>query len=81
MFSSSRTLRSLRKDKAIFCHPQRGPHFLDISVFDNCNANTDSFTCDFGRSYTNDTGLDGKTFFTGPERFKVKKIEVFEVTD
>jgi hypothetical protein len=35
----------------------------------------------FGRSYANDTGLDGKTFFTGSWHFKVKEIEVFELTD
>jgi hypothetical protein len=31
-------------------------------------------------SYTNDTGLDGDTFFTGAPIFRVKEIEVFEPT-
>jgi hypothetical protein len=35
----------------------------------------------FGYTYTNDTGLDGKMFFTGSKNFKVKEIEVFEITD
>jgi hypothetical protein len=28
-----------------------------------------------------DTGLDGQTFFTGSRNFKVKEIEVFEITN
>jgi hypothetical protein len=34
-----------------------------------------------GRAYTNDTGLDGKTVFTGSQCFQVREIEVFEITD
>jgi hypothetical protein len=49
-------------------------------VYDNCNANTDSQT-KLGPVYTNDTGLDGRTVFTGSWEFKVKEIEVFEITD
>jgi hypothetical protein len=58
-------LKSEEKDKAIWCRSEYGPHFGDIGVFDNCNANTYSFTDRFGNSYTNDTGLCGNTFFTG----------------
>jgi hypothetical protein len=68
------------KDSAIFCGDTRCQDFNDIAVLDNCNANTHSYTL-FGRSYTNDTGLDEKVVFTGSEYFKVKEIEVFEITD
>jgi hypothetical protein len=74
-------LKAEKKDKAICCFSDWGPCFYDIGVWDNCTVNTDSYTCYFGGSYTHDTGLDGKTFFTGSERFKVKEIEVFEITD
>jgi hypothetical protein len=73
-------LKLEKKDHAIFCAFTWGPRFCDIAVGDNCNANTDNYNFKFGRSYTNDTGLDGKTFFTGSEYFLVKEIEVFEIT-
>jgi hypothetical protein len=69
------------KSRAIFCDSSRGPHFSDIGVSDNCNANTDSFTYHFGYGYANDTGLDRRTFFTGSREFTVKEIEIFEITD
>jgi hypothetical protein len=74
-------LKAEKKDKAICCTSTRGPHFSDIVLFNECNANTDSFTSIFGIHYTNDTGLDGMKFFTGSEYFRVKEIEVFEITD
>jgi hypothetical protein len=43
-----------------------GPRFYGIPVSDNRKANT---------------GLDRKMFFTGSERFQVKEIEVFQITD
>jgi hypothetical protein len=58
-----------------------GPDFCDIGVRDNCHANTDSFTFAFGRPYTHDARLEGKTFFTDSERFRVKEIQVREITD
>jgi hypothetical protein len=68
------------KDEAIGCDSSCGPCFgSDICVHDNGNANTKSFTS-LGYSYTNDTGLHGKTVFTGSEYFQVKEIEVFEIT-
>jgi hypothetical protein len=73
-------LKAAKKDQAIFCDNRWGPHFGDIRVWDNCNANTDSFTY-LGDTYTNDTGLKEKTFFTGSGYFTVKEIEVFEITD
>jgi hypothetical protein len=66
---------------AITCDSSYGPHFSDIYVSDNCNANTGSCTNIFGDYYANDTGRDGKTFFTGSWNFTVKEIEVFEITD
>jgi hypothetical protein len=52
----------------------------DISVFDKCNANSTSDT-DLGDAYTNDTGLNGHTVFTGSKYFQVKEIEVFEIIE
>jgi hypothetical protein len=68
------------ENRAICCHSDCGPHFWDIRVFDNRNANTASNSL-LGRSYTNDTGLNGNTFFTGSTHFQVKEIEVFEITE
>jgi hypothetical protein len=73
-------LKAEWKGEAIGCHRNWGPYFCDIAAADNCDANTDSPTEFFGVSYNNDTGLDGTTFFTGSENFKVKEIEVFEIT-
>jgi hypothetical protein len=72
-------LKAEKKDRAIWCDSRCGPVFWDIWVSDNCNANTSSWT-ELGRCYTNDTGLDGKTFFTGSQSFRVKEIEVFEMS-
>jgi hypothetical protein len=69
-----------RYENAIDCYARRGPSFWDIWVSENCNANTDSSTGFFGNSYTNDTGLEGSTFFTGSPKFQVKEIEVFKIT-
>jgi hypothetical protein len=74
-------LKAEMKDQAIWCDSGFGPDIYDISVSDNCNANTDSYTTHFGSSYTNDAGLDGETFFTGSKGFQVKEIEVFEITE
>jgi hypothetical protein len=73
-------LRAEKKDEAIWCNSDCGPYFCDIGVHDKCNANTESFTSQFGHSYTNDTGLDGQTFFTGSKYFQVKEIEIFEIS-
>jgi hypothetical protein len=74
-------LKAEKKNKAICCNSLRGPHFRDIWVFDNRNANTRSYTNYFGRSYANNTSLDATTFLTGSLWFTVKEIEVFEITD
>jgi hypothetical protein len=51
-------LKAEKKPHAIRCDPSWGPAFgyNDLAVYDNCNANTDSFTA-LGIAYTNDTGL------------------------
>jgi hypothetical protein len=72
-------LKAEKKDKAIYCYYSGGPNFWDIGVKDNCNANTDSWTYHFGRSYANDTGLFGNTFLTRSGNFTVREIEVFEI--
>jgi hypothetical protein len=74
------SLKAGKRDEAICCCSDCGPDFWDIGVSDNSNANRRSYTCFFGTRYTNDTGLDGKTFFTGSEYFKVTEIAVFEIT-
>jgi hypothetical protein len=72
------------KQGAIRCNSALGPAFGNgIFVFDNCNANRDSFTR-FGtrwrnRVYANDTAFEH--FLTSAEKFTVKEIEVFEIAD
>jgi hypothetical protein len=74
-------LKAEKKQTAIYCRSDGGPNFEDIGVCDNCNARTNNWTSDFGSSYTDDTGLNRKMFFTGSTGFKVKEIEVLEITD
>jgi hypothetical protein len=74
-------LKTEKKNNAISCDYAAGPRFFDIGLCDNFNANTDSYANSFGKSYINDTGLDGETFFTGSTSFQVKEIEVFEISD
>jgi hypothetical protein len=73
-------LKAEEKRWAIYGYSDFGPNFCDIGVYDNCNANTGSYTFRFGTCYTSDTGLDAKTFFTGSKVFQVKEIEVFEMS-
>jgi hypothetical protein len=72
-------MKAEKKGTAIFCWSDWGPHFYDIGVFDNCNTNTNNRTWQFGSRFNNETGLDGRTFFTGAERFQVREIELFEI--
>jgi hypothetical protein len=68
---------------AIQCSSGHGPDFghgSDLFVHDRCDANTSSYT-NLGFAYTNDTGLDGKKIFANSQYFRVKEIEVFEITD
>jgi hypothetical protein len=69
-------LKAEKKDRAIYVNSGYGPSFSgDIGVLASYSAST----C-LGDSYTNDTGLDGRTFFTGSHDCKVKEIEVFEIS-
>jgi hypothetical protein len=76
-------LKEEEKRRAINCFPWRGPgfgHGCDLFVSHNCDSNTDSVSS-LGETYVNDTGVDGRVFFTGAHNFRVKEIEVFEVSD
>jgi hypothetical protein len=73
-------LMAEKKHLTICCESSLGPQFGGMWVSDNCNTNTDSCTC-LGNAYTNDTGLDRKTVFTGSFNFQVREIEVFEIAD
>jgi hypothetical protein len=70
-------LMAEKTDRAIRCDSSYGSHFRDLCLSDNCNANPGSF---LGRSYANDTDLQGTTVLTGSLHFTVKEVEVFEVT-
>jgi hypothetical protein len=74
------TLNAQRKRLAIQCDSKWGPCFCDIRVSDDCNTNTHTSTF-LGTTYTNDTGLNGRTVLTGSLQFQVKEIEVFEITE
>jgi hypothetical protein len=73
-------LQAEKKQCTIICDSLHGPQFGGMWVHDSCNANKYSGT-NLGIAYTNDTGLDGITVFTGSFRFQVREIEVFEITD
>jgi hypothetical protein len=38
-------LKAEKKHEAIWCNSTCGPYHLGIAVDDNCNTNTDSYTC------------------------------------
>jgi hypothetical protein len=68
--------------QAIYCDASNGPFFgsgCDIAVRNRCNGNINSYT-NLGGAYVNDTGIDGKKFFTGRHNFTVKEIEVFSIS-
>jgi GTPase involved in cell partitioning and DNA repair len=75
------------KHQAVYCDSGHCPCFdggdagtgADIAVNAHCNTNTDNVTT-FGSAYTNDTGVDGNRVFMNSPNFKVKEIEVFEIT-
>jgi hypothetical protein len=69
-----------KKDESICCDSKSGPHFSDLIVSGNLSTNTDNDTSSFGNTYINDTGLDEGILFTGAPKFKVKEIEVFEIS-
>jgi hypothetical protein len=70
-----------RLTQAIFCHSGSGPTFgsgHDIFIANECNATSENYT-NFGHSYVNDTGIDGKQVLLGEYAFTVKEVEVFEI--
>jgi archaellum component FlaC len=73
-------LKTAKKQRAIVCDSTWGPRFFDIAISDNCNANTESNACFFGFSYADDSGFERGTLLTGSASFRVKEIEVFEIT-
>jgi hypothetical protein len=69
------------KSRAIWCSSVWGPAFYDdLAIVARCNERTESYTRDFGSTFTNDTGLPGGSFFTGSTHFQVKEIEILEIT-
>jgi hypothetical protein len=76
------------KHRAIKCIASCGPEFGtggDIAVSDDCDANCKSHTY-FGLGLTNsyvntDTSGYCVSFLMGSSDFRVKEIEVFEITD
>jgi hypothetical protein len=72
-----------RKAYAIYGHGSYGASFgsgHNLCVYNQCNINSSSYTTGFGQTYMNDTGLPGDTVFTGGSNFRVREIEVFELT-
>jgi hypothetical protein len=74
-------LKAEKKVSAMCCRSDSGSIFCDIHVSGSCNTNTSSYTSLFGFCYTNDTGLNGKTLFTGSPDFQVREMEVFQIKD
>jgi hypothetical protein len=75
-------LRPEKKCMAITCWPGWGPHFNDIAISnDPMDDIYNTKTRDFGQCYTNDTGLEGRTFFTGSPGFRAMDIEVFQISN
>jgi hypothetical protein len=75
-------IKADKKAKAIFVDPGCGPTFgggAEIAIASNCDAKAANSTRGFGNAYVNDTGIDGKIFFSGEPAFVVKEIEIFEV--
>jgi hypothetical protein len=73
-------LNPKHKHRAISLRSDGGPRFCDIGVADDCDISTQNNVF-FGFTYINDTGLNGNIVFTGSDRFRVKEIEVFEITE
>jgi hypothetical protein len=70
------------RGNAIYSNPDYGPTFgnaHDIYICDVCNVRRDSYTrC--GSSYASN-GSDGQKFFHTIEKFGVKELEVFQLTE
>jgi hypothetical protein len=77
-----------KKSKAIRCDPRTGPSFgelWELEIANNCHANRRNRCGGFGSAYINDTGCGGSPiwnrFLAGSWKFRVREIEVFEITD
>jgi hypothetical protein len=69
-----------RRQFAIVCDSSWGPFFgTGFCVCDNANSNSQTYPT--ASVQTNDTGLDGTTFFTGSANFTVREIKVFKISD
>jgi hypothetical protein len=71
------------QQNAIYCNSSYGPTFCsshDIHIANGWNGNTSSYTS-LGKAYVKYTGIPGNQVFTGQQRFMVKGIEVFGLTD
>jgi hypothetical protein len=76
-------LKAEKKDRAVYCRADVGPSFCDIILSDSCNVNDDSYGFMDGSSddtYRNDTPFGTETLFAKSKHFRVKEIEVFEIT-
>jgi hypothetical protein len=76
-------LKADKKQNALWCNSTRCALFGCgcISVYDNCNKNTNSYTSYFGDEYESVSGTREGDFLTGAVKFTVKEIEVFEIAD
>jgi hypothetical protein len=74
-------LKGDQKSFAIYCNRRYGPSFgggFDFVLCSGCDAQSKNAT-NFGYSYENDTGRDGKLFLAGSPTFRVEELEVFSV--
>jgi hypothetical protein len=79
-------LKSSGQRHTIYCGCSGGPEFGagcdgfgDLAIRDHCNTSNTSSTS-LGRSYINNTNVEGHRLLTGSSHFMVKEIEVFEIT-
>jgi hypothetical protein len=77
-------LKEERRRSALYSDSRSGPRFggtwADLYIADGGNTDAKSYAS-FGTSYLNDTGVDGRTFFTRGDKFTLREIEVFEVVE
>jgi hypothetical protein len=74
-------LQAAKQKEAVSCSASHCPDFNDIRVFSDADQKSGSSTMNFGCCYTNDTGQNRNSFFTGGLYFRLKEIEVFEITN
>jgi hypothetical protein len=71
----------LRTPDAIRCNSALGPTFGsdDIQMRNDSSARGKWSTRNFGTTFMNDTGIEGRTFFAGSESGDLSEVEVFEI--